>query len=127
VVRRTKLSFLFGVVALTGAMFVLQPAVVALQEPATPSSNPQQTQQDPAAPPSAMSQAPETGADLQTFTGKIAKAGGKLVLKDNATKMTYSLDDQTQAKKFEGQSVKVTGTLNAQTNVIHVSLIEPGL
>jgi hypothetical protein len=49
------------------------------------------------------------------------------VLKDNATKMTYSLDDQTQAKKFEGQSVKVTGTLNAQTNVIHVSLIEPGL
>jgi len=121
--RRTKFPFLFGVLALAAVLFGLQSTVVALQEPATPSSAQQpQTQQDqPAAPPSTMSQAAAT----ETFTGKIAKAGGKFVLQDNATKMTYSLDDQSQAKKFDGQNVKVTGTLDAQTNTIRVSAIEP--
>jgi hypothetical protein len=88
----------------------------------SPSSQQPQAQPDPAAPPSAMSQA----ADTQVFSGKITKAAGKYVLKDNATKMTYSLDDQSQAKKFEGQNVKVTGMLDAQSNIIHVSVIEPG-
>ena len=69
-----------------------------------------------------MSQASES----QTFTGKIAKSGSKLVLKDNATKATYELDDQGKAKQFEGQSVKVTGTLDAQTRTIRVANIEPG-
>jgi len=121
--RRTKFPFLLGVLALAAVLFGLQSTVVALQEPATPSSAQQpQTQQDqPAAPPSTMSQAAAT----ETFTGKIAKAGGKFVLQDNATKMTYSLDDQSQAKKFDGQNVKVTGTLDAQTNTIRVSAIEP--
>jgi hypothetical protein len=121
--NRWKFPILASVMALAVAMFVLAPTVVALQEPASssPTQEPQ-AQQDPANPPTAMTQA----ADTQTFTGKIAKAGGKLVLKDNATKMTYSLDDQSQAKKFEGQSVKVTGMLDAQTNTIHVSVIEPG-
>jgi hypothetical protein len=105
-------------------VFVLQSTVVALQEPANPSTQqPQaQTQEDPASQSSTMSQAAET----QVFSGKIAKAGGKYVLKDNATKMTYSLDDQSQAKKFEGHNVKVTGMLDAQSNIIHVSVIEPG-
>jgi hypothetical protein len=104
-------------------VFSLQSTVVALQEPANPSTQqPQaQTQEDPASQ-SSTSQAAET----QVFSGKIAKAGGKYVLKDNATKMTYSLDDQSQAKKFEGQNVKVTGMLDAQSNIIHVSVIEPG-
>lgn len=119
--RKLKLPILFSVLALALA-FALQSTVAALQDPASPSSQQPQAQQDPAAPPSTMSQA----ADTQVFTGKIAKAGGKYVLKDNATKMTYSLDDQSQAKKFEGQNVKVTGMLDAQSNTIHVSVIEPG-
>ena len=120
--RRTKFPFVFGVLALAAVLFSLQSTVVALQEPARPSSAQQpQTQQDPAAPPSTMRQA----ANTETFTGKIANAGGKFVLRDNATKMTYALDDQSQAKKFDGQNVKVTGTLDAQTNTIRVSAIEP--
>lgn len=64
-------------------------------------------------------------ADQQTFMGKIAKSGGRYVLKDNTHKMTYSLDDQSQAKNFEGKNVKVTGMLDTQTNTIRVSAIEP--
>jgi hypothetical protein len=119
---KSKLPILFSLLAPMMVLFAFQSTVVALQEPASPSSQQPQTQQDPAAPPSTMSQA----ADTQVFSGKIAKAGGKYVLKDNATKMTYSLDDQSQAKKFEGQNVKVTGMLDAQSNMIHVSVIEPG-
>ncbi|HEX8893962.1 MAG TPA: DUF5818 domain-containing protein, partial [Terriglobales bacterium] len=114
---------LFGVLGLA-AIFALQSTGVALPETANPPTQQSQpsTQQDPAAQSNPMSE----GAETQVFTGKIAKAGGKYVLKDSATKMSYSLDDQSQAKKFEGQSVKVTGMLDAQSNIIHVSLIEPG-
>jgi hypothetical protein len=105
------------------AIFALQSTGVALQEPANPPTQQSQpSTQDPAAQSNTMNE----GSETQVFSGKIAKAGGKYVLKDSATKMTYSLDDQSQAKKFEGQSVKVTGMLDAQSNTIHVSLIEPG-
>lgn len=121
--RNLKLPMLFSVSALA-AIFVLQSTGMALQEPANPSTQQSQpsTQQDPAAQSNTMSE----GAETQVFSGRIAKAGGKYVLKDSATKMTYSLDDQSQAKKFEGQRVKVTGMMDAQSNTIHVSLIEPG-
>ena len=119
--RNFKFPMLFSVLALA-AIFALESTGVALQEPANPQQSQPSTQQDPAAQSNTMSE----GAETQVFTGKIAKAGGKYVLKDSATKMTYSLDDQSQAKKFEGQSVKVTGMLDAQSNIIHVSLIEPG-
>jgi uncharacterized protein YdeI (BOF family) len=122
--KRSKSPILFSVLALAAVLFALHSDVAALQEPANPPTQQPQTQgqEDPAAQSSTMSQ----GAETQVFSGKIARASGKYVLKDNATKMTYMLDDQTQAKKFEGQSVKVTGMLDAQSNTIHVSLIEPG-
>ena len=37
---------------------------------------------------------------------------------------TYLLDDQATAKKYEGQRVVVTGTLDATHNTIHVRKIE---
>lgn len=69
--------------------------------------------------------------DMQTqeakpFTGTIVKEKGKLVLKDEASNMSYQLDDQAKAKPFEGKQVKVTGKLDAQTNLIHVENIEAG-
>jgi len=105
-------------------MVVLQSTVVALQDPASSPSTAQQQQRDPAAgnPPTAMTQA----SDARTFTGKIAKAGGKFVLKDTASKTTYMLDDQEKAKDFEGKNVKVTGMLDTQSNTIRVAAIEPG-
>jgi Protein of unknown function (DUF5818) len=61
----------------------------------------------------------------RTFTGMIAKSGDKFVLKDMAAKAEYQLDDQDKAKDFAGKEVKVTGTLDAQTNTIHVADIQP--
>ena len=120
--NKLRFSLLLGLLAV--ALFAVEPAVVALQEPAT--SNPPSAGQPPdqdanAAPPSAMQ-----SSDQQTFMGKIAKSGGKYVLKDSAHKMTYALDDQEKAKDFEGKSVKVTGMLDAQSNTIRVAVIEPG-
>jgi len=120
--NKPKLPILFALLALVAVLLVLQPNMNA-QEPATPDSAGQQPS-DPASPQAAMAQAPETQA--QTFMGKIAKVGDNLVLKDSASKAIYVLDDQEQAKRFAGQSVKVTGTLDPQSNMIHVASIEPG-
>jgi len=121
---RSKFPLLCTLLALAIAMVVLQSTVVALQDPASSPSTAQQQQRDPAAgnPPTAMTQA----SDARTFTGKIAKAGGKFVLKDTASKTTYMLDDQEKAKDFEGKNVKVTGMLDTQSNTIRVAAIEPG-
>ena len=85
-----------------------------------PSSGQAQMGQQPAQQPDTMSP-----SDAKSFTGKIVKAGGKLVLKDNASKSTYQLDDQDKAKSFEGKQVKVNGTLDPATGTIHVTSIEP--
>ena len=79
--------------------------------------------------PDAASQQAQTmneAGEAQMFTGKVAKAGGKYVLRDTANKAIYMLDDQEKAKQFEGQEVKVSGTLDSQTRTIHVASIAPG-
>jgi hypothetical protein len=58
-------------------------------------------------------------SQASTFTGTVVKAGGKYVLK--TSDMNYQLDDQQKAKKFVGQQVKVSGTLDSNTSTIHVS------
>ncbi len=62
--------------------------------------------------------------EVKTFMGKISKSGAKLVLEDTAMNGSYQLDDQKKAKEYEGMNVRVTGTLDAQNNIIHVSSIE---
>jgi hypothetical protein len=64
---------------------------------------------------------------VKEFKGKILKSGGKFVLEessDGGNYGTYLLDDQATAKKYEGQRVVVTGTLDAPHNTIHVRKIE---
>jgi len=120
--NRLKLPLLFSSVAiLLLAITMLQPAVFAQQDPPAQQPTTQQDRNPASTTSTPMSQA----TDSQTFTGKIAKASGKYILKDEATKATYSLDDQERAKAFEGKSVKVTGKLDAQTNTIQVAAIEP--
>src|SRR5580692_3346530 len=61
----------------------------------------------------------------RSFDGKITKSGDKLVLQDASTQTNYQLDDQDKAKQFEGQSVKVTATMDPTTNTLHVVDISP--
>lgn len=51
------------------------------------------------------------------------KNGAKFVLYNPATKTTYQLDNQKTPQAYAGEDVKVTGTLNANTNTIHVTKI----
>ena len=56
----------------------------------------------------------------QSFEGKITRSGEKLVLRENASKIAYQLDDQEKARKFEGRDVKVMGTVEAPNNMLHI-------
>jgi hypothetical protein len=62
--------------------------------------------------------------DTRTFSGKITKSNGKYVLEDLASKTPFGLDDQKAAKKYDGKSVIVTGSLDTATNTIHIQKIE---
>jgi hypothetical protein len=61
---------------------------------------------------------------VRSWTGTIAKNGGQFVLttQDN---LSFQLDDQERARKFEGTQVKVTGTVDSTSRKIHVEKIEP--
>jgi len=61
----------------------------------------------------------------QSFEGKIAKSGDKLVLQEASTQTAYQLDDQAKAKQFEGKDVKVTATMDSTTKTLHVVNITP--
>ena len=72
-------------------------------------------------------QGPQEEGQVKEFKGKILKSGGKFVLEESSNGGnygTYLLDDQATAKKYEGQRVVVTGTLDAPHNTIHVRKIE---
>jgi Protein of unknown function (DUF5818) len=102
-----------------------QPKPIPSVKPELPDQQPEQ------APPNNSQATPAKGSDSerkaessgQTFSGIIVRTGTEYVLKtmDN---VTYHLDDQDRAKRFEGKQVKVTGTVNANTKVIRVQNIE---
>jgi capsular polysaccharide biosynthesis protein len=66
-------------------------------------------------------------SQAKEFKAKMSKIDGRFVLKessDGGSYGTYLLDDQTTARKYEGQKVVVTGTLDAPHKTIHVRKIE---
>jgi uncharacterized protein YdeI (BOF family) len=73
--------------------------------------------------PSAQTQ-PQSAQQAQTFTGKIVQAKDGLAFRDDATSSTYKVDNEDQLKQFVGKKVKVTGTLDPATNMIHVANVE---
>jgi cytoskeletal protein RodZ len=66
-----------------------------------------------------------TTRDAKTFTGRIMKEDGQIVLKDPVTKVTYKLDDAAKAKQYLGKQVKATGKLDMNTNTIQLERVEP--
>ena len=109
---------------------VLGPQLVAwsdLQKPQPvpqPLPPPQRADQSLPAP-SHTQQQPST----QTFTGTIVKDNNKYVLKvsDGAVYqfVVYQIDDQEKAKLYEGKQVKIAGSLDAKTYLLHIVSIEP--
>jgi Protein of unknown function (DUF5818) len=62
-------------------------------------------------------------AEAATFTGTIVKNGKQYLLHDSSGQI-YGLDDSAKAKAFEGKTVKVTGLLDEQANLLHVENIK---
>ena len=75
-------------------------------------------------PASAGASAATTGQNIQSFTGKITKKDDQFMLEDKDKSATYKLDDAKKADRFDGKNVKVMGTLDSSTNMIHVQSIE---
>jgi hypothetical protein len=86
-----------------------RPASAEPAQPGEPTGSQAQTPAQPAA---------------QTFTGTISKEADSYVLKVSDTS-SYKLDDQDQAKQYEGQRVRVIGSLDMGSNLIKVQRIEP--
>jgi hypothetical protein len=89
---------------------------LAAQQTPSAQSQPSATQQQPA---------DTQSQSAQSFEGKITKSGDKLVLQDSSSQAAYQLDDQDKAKQFKGQNVKVTATVDPNTNTLHVVDIAP--
>jgi len=62
---------------------------------------------------------------VRTFTVTIKKSGDQFVLNDDSRKSSYELDDLQTAIRFEGEKVKVTGTLDDTNNIICVQNMVP--
>ena len=115
---RFGLFLMLPVMALTAALCLArQPAFAQ----STQGSDP--TVQHQPMPPDDQNSA--NAASEKTFSGKIVKSGGKLVLKGADGKTTYQIDDQQKAEDFLNKSVKVTGVLDADTGTIRVTAIDP--
>jgi uncharacterized protein YdeI (BOF family) len=84
----------------------------------------QQTEPQPAAPPSQSQAAPDSQSQSQptqsqTFAGTIMKSGDKYVLQD-ASGTNYDIDRQDLVKSHEGKKVRINGTLDPDGKTIHV-------
>ncbi|HWY53368.1 MAG TPA: DUF5818 domain-containing protein [Terriglobales bacterium] len=102
-----------------------QSAQPSTQQPSSDMQNGQQTspEQQSTRPSQDSSSSSMQNTQGTAFTGTVVKAAGKYVLK--TTDMNYQLDDQDKAKQFVGQQVKINGTLDSSTSMIHISDISP--
>jgi uncharacterized protein YdeI (BOF family) len=95
------------------------PALAQTQPAQDPSQQPSQSQPSQASPSSS-----DSMPSSQAFTGTIVKGNDGYMLQDDTNKSSYKLDDAKMAKKFNGKSVKVTGTLDSASNTIHVTNVQ---
>ena len=83
-----------------------------------------QPSQSQPAPGDAQSSQTSTEQGSKEFTGTIVKEKGAMMLKDAASNVSYKVDDDSKVKEYEGKQVKVTGTLDSSSKVIHVDSIQ---
>ena len=116
------LALVLGIVLLSAQLNAQQSAPPSQQQyPSQRSGQQQQPGQtpDPSAQPAPDSQAQSQQTGVQVFTGTIMKSGDKYVFQDS-NGATYDIDAQEQVKQFEGKKVRVHGTLDPSTKMIHV-------
>jgi hypothetical protein len=117
--RKTALGAGLPVLVLAAVVWQFTPPLHAQSQSQDPSTQQQRDQQQPD------QQQPDQKA--ATFLGQIVKAknGQYALLTDKQAGKGYYLDDQKKAQQFDGQNVKVVGTLDVASNTIHVTDIQP--
>jgi hypothetical protein len=120
-------GFLYSIaVALIPSASAMVLAFTPGQAMALPSQEPQHQEPKPDQPNNTPSQQPDTAqedANAVVVTGTIVKSGSDFVLKDSSGTV-YNLDAPDKAEPYNGKSVKVTGKLEADTNLLPVESIE---
>jgi hypothetical protein len=108
-----KVKAVFAPAALVAALSLIGPGAIQV----TPASA--------AAAPRALPRAASTSAaETQKFAGKIVSQNGvRYILRDDQANVWYHIDDQQKAAKFLGKIVTITGTLDGQSDMIHVATI----
>lgn len=131
-------ALILGVITLAGSANAQEPsapdpaATTPAQQQSPAAQDQQTTTASPEEPPATQQnepQMPTASADsqtqeMQTFAGRIVKENGKIVLKDPVTKNSYQIGNIDKVKTYLGKHVKVTGTLDVNSNTIHVENIE---
>ena len=118
-------ALLIGIISWGGLLHAQQttPDAQQSQQPTHPppdqTAPPSRSQPDAKqAPPDAEAQSPDqTG--VQIFTGTVMKQGSKYMFQD-ASGAIYDVDHQAEVSKFEGKKVRIHGTLDPTTKMIHV-------
>jgi len=118
--------------SLKGAVPLLMAAALCACTTALPAQSqaaPPQEQQPPQTQQAPQTQQPDDQQQSKTYSGKIMKLqNGNYALITGQTPQGQAaghfLDNQEEAKKYEGKEVKVTGTLEMASNTIHVTKIE---
>jgi Protein of unknown function (DUF5818) len=62
-------------------------------------------------------------ANRQSITGIIVKEGEKYILKAGDS-TTYQLDDQDRARQYQDKRVRVVGSVDADSNTLHIESID---
>ncbi len=106
----------FAAIVLTMALASMSFAQTAPAQPQDP------TAQSPASPAPASPASPSAKRPPDEGQRTVVHENGGYFLR--AGDLKYKLDDQTEARRYEGRSVKVTGSLEKQSNTIHVQKIE---
>jgi hypothetical protein len=100
---------------------VLGPDLIAWSQMQTPRPVPQPL------PPDQNPRAPRHPT-IETFAGTIMKVDASyvLILASGLTyRLDYQNDDQNNGRRYEGKQVRLTGTLNANRNSVHILSIQP--
>jgi hypothetical protein len=117
-IRGSVLALTLGVASM-GSLYAQNSQPSQQNDPRT--AQPSQSQP---ATPDTQAAPSSTQQGAKEFTGTIVKEKGALMLKDSASNVSYKVDDDSKVKEYEGKQVKVTGTLDSSTNVIHVDSIQ---
>ena len=112
-----KKLLLLPALAIATGLIAFPPKVIAQTAPS-------QTQQAPDLQANPQTSTPVAAENAQAFTGQIVRSQGKFMLNDIDTKTSYRLDDQAKAGDYQGKQVRVIGTLDNSSKLIHVHTIE---